>query len=88
MQHDLLKFVPGASSRPILRQNRGMTHDDLRFSGFTRDLARRQRRPRAYPSAPVRSDALEQLCGGAAVVEAAPSVPQMLVLDPIEDLID
>jgi hypothetical protein len=39
-------------------------HDDVRFSSFTRDLARRHRRPRSYPPPPsVVADALEQLCG-------------------------
>lgn len=42
-------------------------HDDARFSSFTRDLARRQRRPRSYPPAPMRQDVLEQLCGGGSV---------------------
>ena len=41
--------------------------DDVRFSSFTRDLARRHRRPRSYPPSPIRSDALEQLCGGATI---------------------
>jgi hypothetical protein len=46
--------------------------DDVRFSGFTRDLARRHRRPRSYPPSPVRSDALEQLCGGSVAYSADP----------------
>jgi len=59
-----------------------MDHDDARFSSFTRDLARRQRRPRSFPPSPTRADALEQLCGGGAVVpptpEASPSAPATL----------
>lgn len=43
-------------------------HDDVRFSSFTRDLARRHRRPRSYPPPPTRADALEQLCGGSTIV--------------------
>jgi hypothetical protein len=43
--------------------------DDVRFASFTRDLARRHRRPRSYPPPPsVMADALEQLCGGSTVV--------------------
>jgi len=43
-------------------------HDDTRFSSFTRDLARRHRRPRSYPAPPpFLADALEQLCGGSRV---------------------
>lgn len=46
-----------------------MEHEDLRFHSFTRDLARRHRRPRNYPPPPsVRADALEQLCGGSTAV--------------------
>ena len=42
--------------------------DDLLFANFSRDLARRQRRPRSYPRAPaVLADALEQLCGGGTI---------------------
>ena len=42
--------------------------DDFRFASFTRDLARRHRRPRSYPPPPpVRADALEQLCGGGVI---------------------
>lgn len=51
-------------------------HDDVRFSAFTRDLARRHRRPRSYPKTPATTDCLEQLCGGGvvlAVPEAAGS---------------
>ena len=44
-------------------------HDDVRFSSFTRDLARRHRRPRSYPPPPgTGGDALEQLCGGSTIV--------------------
>lgn len=50
-------------------------HDDVRFSSFTRDLARRHRRPRSYPPAPVRADALEQLCGGSIVPTSALTLP-------------
>ncbi len=50
-------------------------HDDVRFSSFTRDLARRHRRPRSYPAPPTtRADALEQLCGGSTVVVVPPSM--------------
>jgi hypothetical protein len=49
--------------------------DDVRFSGFTRDLARRHRRPRSYPPSPLRSDALEQLCGGSTVCAADLATP-------------
>ena len=50
-------------------------HDDVRFSSFTRDLARRHRRPRSYPPPPTtRADALEQLCGGSTVVVVPPSM--------------
>ena len=49
-------------------------HDDVRFSSFTRDLARRHRRPRSYPPAPTRADALEQLCGGSTIVIAPPGM--------------
>jgi hypothetical protein len=48
-------------------------HDDVRFTSFTRDLARRHRRPRSFPPSPIRSDALEQLCGGGKVPVAPPS---------------
>ncbi|MBX3215901.1 MAG: hypothetical protein KF850_27930 [Labilithrix sp.] len=51
-------------------------HDDVRFSSFTRDLARRHRRPRSYPPAPVRADALEQLCGGSIVPASMLPLPQ------------
>jgi hypothetical protein len=47
-------------------------HDDVRFASFTRDLARRHRRPRSYPPPPaLPADALEQLCGGVVPVRAA-----------------
>ena len=49
-------------------------HDDMRFSSFTRDLARRHRRPRSYPPPPARADALEQLCGGGTMVLPPSSV--------------
>jgi hypothetical protein len=52
-----------------------MDQDDVRFSSFTRDLARRHRRPRSYPAPMVQGDALEQLCGGAPVV-----FPDMMAL--------
>jgi len=58
-------------------------HDDLRFSSFTRDLARRHRRPRSFPPCPARPDALEQLCGGAQSVAVAP--PSMASLPRIPD---
>jgi hypothetical protein len=49
--------------------------DDVRFAAFTRDLARRHRRPRSYPPPPsVMADALEQLCGGSLSVIPAPSL--------------
>jgi hypothetical protein len=48
-----------------------MDHDDVRFSSFTRDLARRHRRPRSYPMPPVKQDVLEQLCGGGNIVPAS-----------------
>jgi hypothetical protein len=48
--------------------------DDVRFSSFTRDLARRHRRPRSYPPPPsgvaARVDALEHLCGGGKITQA------------------
>jgi hypothetical protein len=50
--------------------------DDVRFSSFARDLARRHRRPRSYPPSPARTDALEQLCGGGSVIPDAP--PSMI----------
>ena len=49
-------------------------HDDVRFSSFTRDLARRHRRPRSYPPPPTRADALEQLCGGSTIAVVPPSM--------------
>ena len=61
-------------------------HDDLRFSTFTRDLARRHRRPRSYPPSPARPDALEQLCGGATSVASAPPSMATLPRFPEEDL--
>lgn len=54
--------------------------DDARFSSFTRDLARRHRRPRSYPPPPsVMADALEQLCGGSHAVAPMeyPSMPTL-----------
>jgi len=56
-------------------------HDDVRFSFFTRELARRQRRPRQYPTSPVRQDALEQLCGGVSVEDPGPPSVRMLLSD-------
>jgi len=51
-------------------------HDDVRFSSFTRDLARRHRRPRSYPPPPPSpADALEQLCGGGVVALPGDSTP-------------
>lgn len=63
-------------------------HDDVRFSFFTRDLARRQRRPRMFPTSPVRTDALEQLCGGGTMEEEErPSVRMLLAEGPsLDDL--
>jgi hypothetical protein len=58
-------------------------HDDVRFSSFTRDLARRHRRPRSYPRSPARTDALEQLCGGGAVVPD-PTASTLIVDVPSE----
>ena len=52
--------------------------DDVRFSSFTRDLARRHRRPRSYPPPPARQDVLEQLCGGSSV--SLPSAPSLATL--------
>jgi hypothetical protein len=53
--------------------------DDTRFTLFTRDLARRQRRPRAYPDAPPRPDALEILCASNVRAEGdKPSAPPLL----------
>ncbi|MBX3204124.1 MAG: hypothetical protein KF764_03595 [Labilithrix sp.] len=47
-------------------------HDDVRFSSFTRDLARRHRRPRSYPPPPpLPADALEQLCGGGTITPSS-----------------
>ncbi len=54
--------------------------DDFRFASFTRDLARRHRRPRSYPPPPVRADALEQLCGGGVI-----ALPDLLALAPLAD---
>ncbi|OJY26423.1 MAG: hypothetical protein BGO98_39425 [Myxococcales bacterium 68-20] len=55
--------------------------DDFRFASFTRDLARRHRRPRSYPPPPpVRADALEQLCGGGVI-----ALPDLLALEPFAD---
>lgn len=51
-----------------------LDHDDVRFSVFTRALARRQRRPRSFPAIPATTDCLEQLCGGGSVV-AVPEPP-------------
>ena len=52
--------------------------DDFRFASFTRDLARRHRRPRSYPPPPpVRAAALEQLCGGGVI-----ALPDLLALAP------
>lgn len=56
-------------ARCVLRLRFAMNdNDDVRFSNFTRDLARRHRRPRAYAPPPPPADALEQLCGGGLVV--------------------
>lgn len=54
-------------------------HDDIRFSSFTRDLARRHRRPRSYPPSPTRQDVLEMLCGGldATIPPSIPSLPPL-----------
>lgn len=61
-------------------------HDDMRFSSFTRDLARRIRRPRSYPTPPpFLHDALEQLCGGLRVPPVVVSSPPSLSRWP-EDL--
>jgi hypothetical protein len=62
--HDLLKLVSGTSHAC---RHAMIDQDDVRFSSFTRDLARRHRRPRSFPHSPVRNDALEQLCGGGQV---------------------
>lgn len=51
-----------------------LDHDDVRFSAFTRALARRQRRPRSFPVTPATTDCLEQLCGGGSVI-AIPEPP-------------
>lgn len=62
-------------------------HDDVRFSFFTRDLARRMRRPRQYPTSPASSDALEQLCGGVSPDEPPASVRMELSDAPnLDDL--
>lgn len=62
--------------------------DDVRFASFTRDLARRHRRPRSYPPPPsVMADALEQLCGGSTVVvPAAFSLPALPDEQSVHDL--
>jgi hypothetical protein len=53
--------------------------DDHRFTLFTRDLARRQRRPRAYPNDPPRPDALEILCASRMPPSGdKPSAPALL----------
>lgn len=59
-----------------------MDQDDVRFASFTRDLARRHRRPRSYPPPPpMPQDVLEQLCGGGDVpLFSAPSVPSLATL--------
>ena len=70
-----------------------MDHDDARFSSFTRDLARRQRRPRSFPRSPTRPDALEQLCGGLQIIApevsvsmfGLPEVPSEIDLVDVED---
>jgi hypothetical protein len=56
-------------------------HDDLRFLAFTRDLARRQRRPRLYPAPPAPTDVLEQLCGAG----PAAAAPMTLTFPPLPD---
>lgn len=64
-------------------------NDDVRFSTFTRDLARRQRRPRSYPASPARADALEQLCGGTTPIPpAASSTAVLWTLAGATDLTD
>jgi hypothetical protein len=58
-----------------------LDHDDAVFHAFTRNLARRHRRPRSYPKAPTPVDALEHLCGGGtvfAVPESNPSLTELL----------
>jgi len=61
--------------------------DDARFASFTRDLARRQRRPRSYPPPPsVLSDALEQLCGGGTVTMPPVSMPLLPDEQSVSDL--
>ena len=68
------------------------TQDDARFASFTRDLARRHRRPRSYPPPPsVMADALEQLCGGSSVVVAAaelsmPALPDEQSVTDLDDI--
>ena len=68
----------GYTARDVLRGALEMIdHDDVRFSSFTRDLARRHRRPRSYPPPPTRADALEQLCGGSTIVVAPPNLAML-----------
>ncbi|MBX3231127.1 MAG: hypothetical protein KIT84_37320 [Labilithrix sp.] len=72
------------------RQSMADAQDDARFASFTRDLARRHRRPRSYPPPPsVLADALEQLCGGSVVVvAAAASMPLLPDEQSVLDLDD
>lgn len=58
-----------------------LDHDDVRFSVFTRDLARRHRRPRSYPRIPATTDCLEQLCGGGTVLSVPEPAPTDESLD-------
>jgi len=80
----------GYTARDVLRGALEMTdHDDVRFSSFTRDLARRHRRPRSYPPPPTRADALEQLCGGSTIVVAPPNLAMLpRWADDLSDLSD
>jgi len=74
-----------SSRRPLLAD----PQDDTRFASFTRDLARRQRRPRSYPAPPsVISDALEQLCGGGTVTMPPMSMPLLPDEQSVSDLDD
>jgi hypothetical protein len=73
---ELLRHEGCLRGRPMHDQ------DDVRFRSFTRDLARRIRRPRAYPRPPARADVLEQLCGGTVVV---PMPPSTVSLPPLPD---
>lgn len=73
-------YAPMLETHVTPRRTAADQQDDARFSSFTRDLARRHRRPRSYPPPPsVMADALEQLCGGshAVVPTAYPSLPTL-----------